>query len=112
MSQRSIFLTRAARRVVDELSHHPVLSRHWQQVSVTLKGSTARGNADRYSDIDLVLYCDNCVQQVIVAEYYRAGLTQRQDGIFMFFAGIRQAGLFIQRTYGNVAWIGEWYLYM
>ncbi len=69
------------------LSRHPVLSRHWPELSLVLKGSTARGNADRYSDIDLFLVCDEPVQQDIIRGYREAGLSERQDGIFVFFAG-------------------------
>jgi hypothetical protein len=86
-TRKSVFLSRAARDVADQLSRHPVLSRHWPQLSLIMKGSTARGNADRYSDIDLVMYCDARARNTIVSGYYKAGLAQRQDGIFMFFAG-------------------------
>lgn len=50
-----------------------------------LKGSTARGNADRYSDIDLVFFTSSRTKQEIVSGYRRYGLCNRSDGIFMFF---------------------------
>ena len=87
MTHRAEFLTLAAHQVTKELAHHPVLGKHWPQISIIMKGSTARGNADRYSDIDLVLYADEPVRRAVIEGYYQAGLTNRQDGIFMFFAG-------------------------
>ena len=87
MTHRAEFLTKAARDVTTELSRHPVLCQYWSQLSVIMKGSTARGNADRYSDIDLVMYTDENVRRAIVEGCFDAGLTQRHDGIFMFFAG-------------------------
>jgi len=51
-----------------------------------LLGSTARGNADQYSDIDLVLYAPDANKASIVADYRRRGLTKRADGVFVFFA--------------------------
>jgi hypothetical protein len=87
MTNRTEFLTLSARHVARELSHHPVLRAYWPTISVIMKGSTARGNADRYSDIDLVLYADEATHQAVIAGYQQAGLTDRQDGIFMFFAG-------------------------
>jgi predicted nucleotidyltransferase len=58
MTTKAAFLTNTARDVVAQLSQHAVLSRYWDGISVILKGSTARDNADRYSDIDLVMYGD------------------------------------------------------
>jgi hypothetical protein len=85
MNKRSVFLLRQARKKMDELSRHLVLSQHWTQLSLILKGSTSRGNADRYSDIDLVFYASEAVRQSIVSAYHAQGLTDRADGIFIFF---------------------------
>jgi pterin-4a-carbinolamine dehydratase len=87
MSHRTEYLTNAAHAVADELAHHPVLSVHWPQISLIMKGSTARGNTDSLSDIDLVLYADESVRRAVIHGYRQSGLTNRQDGIFMFFAG-------------------------
>lgn len=85
MNKRSLLLLRQSREKMEELSRHPVLSQYWAQLSLILKGSTSRGNADRYSDIDLVFYASEQVRQSIVSEYREHGLTDRTDGIFMFF---------------------------
>ncbi|MCL5998210.1 MAG: nucleotidyltransferase domain-containing protein [Chloroflexi bacterium] len=103
MSTKSIFLTNTAHGVVAELSQHPVLRSHWEQLSVIMKGSTARGNADRYSDIDLVMYCDERVRKTIVDGYYKAGLTQRRDGIFMFFDGKGYDGHYHVESFDQLA---------
>jgi hypothetical protein len=87
MTTKAVFLTDTARDVVARLSQHAVLSRYWDGISVILKGSTARGNADRYSDIDLVMYSDERIRKAVIRGYFKAGLTQRHDGIFMFFDG-------------------------
>ena len=87
MTNRAEFLTQKARYVTRELAKHPVLGQYWPSISLIMKGSTARGNADRYSDIDLVLYAEEPVKQAVIAGYFQAGLTNRQDGIFMFFDG-------------------------
>lgn len=71
---------------MDQLSRHPVLSKYWDQLSLILKGSTSRGNADRYSDIDLVFYSSEEVRNFIVAAYHEKGLADRTDGIFMFLS--------------------------
>jgi hypothetical protein len=103
MTKKSDFLLNGAHIVVDQLSQHPVLSRHWRQLSVILKGSAARGNADRYSDIDLVMYCDERARKAIVNGYHKAGLTQRQDGIFMFFEGKGYDGHYHVESFDQLA---------
>jgi predicted nucleotidyltransferase len=115
MTPKSRFLTARSRDVLNELALHPVLSKHWDKVSVIMKGSTARGNADRYSDIDLVLYTDERTYRAIVQGYYRAGLTKRRDGIFMFFAGSGYDGHYhveswnqLKRYYGEQDFIHAW----
>ena len=85
MNRRSQLLQQQAREKMDELSTHPVLSQFWTELSLILKGSTSRGNADRYSDIDLVFYASEALRQSVVAAYHAQGLTDRTDGIFMFF---------------------------
>lgn len=84
MNSHSLALLAAARTVMADLSHHAVLERYWPRLSLVLKGSTSRGNADEFSDIDLVFYCSEQVRRAIVAEYFASGLTNRRDGIFMF----------------------------
>ena len=85
MNLKSTFLLAKARAYVEQLSQHPVLSRHWPAVSAVVKGSTARGNADRYSDVDLVLFADEAARKRIVRDYFRSGLINRQDGLFILF---------------------------
>lgn len=84
MNPRSLTLLADAHTVMADLSHHAVLGKYWPQLSLALKGSTSRGNADEFSDIDLVFFSSEEVRQAIVAEYFANGLTSRQDGIFMF----------------------------
>lgn len=86
MNKKSLFLLGQAREKMAELSRHPVLSRYWAQMSLVLKGSTARGNADRYSDIDLVFYTTEKARLSIVSGYHALGLTDRMDGVFIHFA--------------------------
>ena len=87
MNKRSKVLMGKAREWMVELSRHPVLSTHWDEMSLVVLGSTARGNADRYSDIDLVFYCFDDVKTAIFREYRDQGLTNRTDGIFVVFPG-------------------------
>ena len=75
-----------ARQTVNELARHCVLQRYWNELAVVVKGSTSRGNTDQYSDVDLVLFCEEEIRRAIVAGYIAAHLTERQDGIFMFFS--------------------------
>jgi hypothetical protein len=83
MNERSIELLDYARRTVEGLSQHRVLSLYWSELTVVVKGSTSRGNADAYSDIDLVIFCADETRRKIVAGYYENGFTERHDGIFM-----------------------------
>jgi hypothetical protein len=83
VTQRSVELRSLAGQYVEELSRHQVLAGYWDRVALVLKGSVARGNADHLSDLDFVLFCEEDVRQAIVADYYRAGLTARQDGVFL-----------------------------
>ncbi|GMQ59034.1 hypothetical protein AN1V17_34310 [Vallitalea sediminicola] len=82
MKKRDELLSQA-RYYCNELSNHSVLSKYWSEMSLVLKGSTARGNPDQYSDIDLVFFCDEKVKDKIVKDYYNLGLISRQDGVFM-----------------------------
>jgi hypothetical protein len=102
INKRSLFLRDTAQMVCDELAVHPVLRQYWGDLSVILKGSTARGNADRLSDIDLVLYCDEQIRKAIVEGYRAANLTQRKDGIFMFFAGKDYDGHYHVETFDQL----------
>jgi hypothetical protein len=83
MTRCSHALRKLAEQHAAELSQHEVLSHVWPQLSLVLKGSVARGNADRYSDIDFVLFCDETVRHELIDGYRQHGLTQRSDGIFM-----------------------------
>ncbi len=74
-----------AREKASELAQHPVLARYWSRISLVLTGSTARGNADQYSDIDLVFYASEADKAAIVGDYVAQGLSQRPDGVFIFF---------------------------
>jgi hypothetical protein len=74
-----------ARLQAEELSRHIVLSQYWERLSLVLKGSTARGDTDEYSDLDLVIFCPEEIRQAIVHGYHVNGLCNREDGIFMFF---------------------------
>lgn len=85
MNARSAYLLARARDYVDGLARHEALGRYWPVTTAVVKGSTARGNADRYSDIDLVLFCDERIRRRIVLEFHRRGLIPRQDGLFILF---------------------------
>lgn len=65
-----------------KLAEHPVLSMHWHKLSLVLKGSTARGNADTYSDIDFVFFCYEKTYRKVITDYRKLGLSQREDGFF------------------------------
>jgi hypothetical protein len=103
MNQKSAFLMAQARAYVERLSQHAVLSQHWAGLSAVVKGSTARGNADRYSDIDLVLFCDEPVRKKIVRGYYSAGLINRKDGLFILFAEQQFEGHYHVESYQQLA---------
>ena len=69
----------------DLLSQHEVLNEFWPRLSLILKGSVARGNADKYSDLDFVFYCDQLVRQEIIQKYFNKGLIKRTNGLFIHF---------------------------
>ena len=66
-----------------ELLAHPVLSHYRDEITIILKGSTAHGYSDQYSDVDLVVFCHEGRKQEITDEYVRQGLSQRTDGVFL-----------------------------
>ena len=80
---RSVELRALAGHYVAELPRHPVLAAYWDRISLVLKGSTARGNADHLSDLDFVFFAGEDDRRAIVDGYYRAGLTARRDGVFL-----------------------------
>lgn len=67
----------------EELSEHSILKKYWDKLTVVLKGSTARGYSDKYSDVDFVLFCDDDICKTIISEYNQAGLVKRTDGVFL-----------------------------
>lgn len=77
------FLLRQANQFCAELLEHPVLSHYRDEISIILKGSTAHGYSDRYSDVDLVVFCHQERKQEITDSYVRQGLSQRKDGVFL-----------------------------
>ncbi|AZN41042.1 nucleotidyltransferase domain-containing protein [Paenibacillus albus] len=83
MNEKSAELREQAIVYMNELAEHPVLKQHWNQVTLILKGSAARGNSDQYSDIDYVFFCDESLRQTIIEQYFEAGLIKRNDGIFL-----------------------------
>lgn len=83
MNAKSRALRALANRYAEDLSSRAPLQHHWPDLSLVVKGSTARGNADRYSDIDFVFYCDEGVRSAIVSAYRDLGLTDRSDGVFL-----------------------------
>jgi len=108
MNRKSKLLLQEARAEMRRLSRHPVLSRHWKQVSLVLKGSTSRGIADRYSDIDLVFFTTDRTKHAIVSAYRQRRLCNRSDGIFMLLAN----GHYHIETYGSFPWLERWYEYV
>lgn len=83
MNKKSQELMKRAEFYADELKNHEVIKNYVDKVSIILKGSTARGNADQYSDVDFVLFVDESIYQNIVDDYFKAGLIQRNDGVFL-----------------------------
>lgn len=67
----------------EELRQHSVLNKYWNSVSLIVKGSSARGFADEYSDVDFVLFTDTETYGKMVADYVSQGLSQRTDGVFL-----------------------------
>ena len=80
---QNTYLRNRAAAYCQELSQHPILSRYWESLSVVLKGSTARGYSDQYSDVDVVLFCSQDTLHAIALEYYATGQSQRKDGVFL-----------------------------
>ena len=66
-----------------ELLEHPVLSMYRDKIAIILKGSTAHGYSDCYSDVDFVVFCPRSEKQKIVDEYIKQGLSTRTDGVFL-----------------------------
>lgn len=83
MNNQNDELRKRANTFCEELSHHEVLQKYWSNLSLILKGSVARGNADQYSDIDFVFFSDESTYKSIINDYHIKGLTKRTDGIFI-----------------------------
>lgn len=66
----------------EELRAHPVMGKFWDRITLILKGSTARGYTDMYSDVDFVIFCDVDTKAEITHAYNDAKIQQRDDGIF------------------------------
>lgn len=66
----------------EELRLHSVMGRFWNRITLILKGSTARGYTDRYSDVDFVVFCDAPAKAEITQAYNEAKIQQREDGVF------------------------------
>lgn len=88
-----------------ELLQHPVLSRHREEISIILKGSTAHGYSDCYSDVDLVVFAGQTVKQKITDEYVELGLSRRKDGVFLPLHD--WAGHYNTEAYEKLAEIGN-----
>lgn len=84
MNDYTEILLQKAFKHCEELSKHIVLGKYWSEIALVLKGSTAMGKADQYSDIDFVIYCEKEVKEKIVKEYKQRGITNRDDNIFIF----------------------------
>ena len=72
-----------AERYLDYLLNHEVLRNYLEDISIILKGSTARGNTDQLSDVDFVIFCDPDVFQKIINDYKSLDLIKRDDGVFL-----------------------------
>lgn len=66
----------------EELRSHPVMGRFWDKITLILKGSTARGYTDIYSDVDFVIFTDAVTRAEIIQAYNDAKIQQRDDGVF------------------------------
>ncbi len=66
----------------EELHTHPVMGKFWDRITLILKGSTARGYTDSYSDVDFVIFCDAVTKAEIIKAYNDAKIQQREDGVF------------------------------
>lgn len=65
------------------LKEHEVLRDFWSELSLVMKGSTARGYSDMYSDVDFVIFTDGDTKNKIAAAYVEKGLSSRTDGVFL-----------------------------
>lgn len=83
MESKTAELFGLAKEYCAELSTHHVLTKFWPRLSLVLKGSVARGNSDKYSDIDFVFFCAEDDYQSIIRMYHSLNLTPRNDGVFM-----------------------------
>jgi Nucleotidyltransferase domain. len=66
----------------EELHSHPVMGKFWDRITLILKGSTARGYTDIYSDVDFVIFTDEKTKAEITEAYNIAKIQQRDDGVF------------------------------
>ncbi len=76
-------LSAMAPEYFEYLHGHEVLNSYWEKLAVVLKGSTARGYSDKYSDLDFVIFTDKASFDSIVADYVSRGLSVRTDGVFL-----------------------------
>lgn len=83
MTEHSERLQRLALEYCEKLSGHEVLGAHWPALSLVLKGSAARGNADELSDIDFVFYTDAETRRRVIGAFREKGLSDRPDGLFV-----------------------------
>ena len=67
----------------NELSQHAVFQKYWNRLALIMKGSVARGYADKYSDIDFVIFSDRATKNDIVSDFVASGISQRKDGVFL-----------------------------
>lgn len=84
MTEANAVMLEKAKEASREILSHPVLSAYSDRISVVLKGSTARGYSDKYSDLDFVVFCDGDLYKEITNAYVLAGLSSRTDGVFLF----------------------------
>ncbi|OAB43733.1 nucleotidyltransferase domain-containing protein [Paenibacillus glacialis] len=83
MNEHSKKLLQRAYFFAEQLSEHEILKEYWNELSLILKGSVARGNSDQYSDIDFVFFCNESVRLNIFNQFYNNGLSHRQDWVFI-----------------------------
>ena len=76
-------LLRRADDFAEELLRHRVLRHYREEIAIVLKGSTAHGYSDRYSDVDIVLYAAAPVRAQILSDYVSEGLSRRADGLLL-----------------------------
>lgn len=75
-------MRKSAEGAREELHTHPVMSRFWDRITLILKGSTARGYTDMYSDVDFVIFCNAVTKAEITQAYNDTKIQQRGDGVF------------------------------